>query len=366
MTSAKNQPNKIKKYWWVYPIAILIFSALLSFRISTNQDIEGEFDAASAPLVECANTERQEDFDCWAERYQVLIAQNDDPGLAFADVKTADASIPYVKSNCHQIAHVIGRSAGSKYGNVADAYQNGDAYCWSGYYHGVMEAVVSVGAGKESVLSDLNGICSEIRTNELYSFNHFNCVHGLGHGVMQIQDNDIFVALDSCKQLDGFWQQESCYGGVFMENVMNEINPGHTTVFLSDEDPLYPCNSVSSEFKNSCYLMQTSHALRVVGQDFNQIFELCSGVESPYDSICFQSLGRDASGGTSSDQPATIRLCELGQTQLARENCYIGAVKDFISYHSNDTEGIALCSAIAEQQIRDTCLATAAQYYESF
>ena len=365
MSGIRKQQNLIKKYWWVYPILILVFSAVFSYKIFTYNESVAVFDATTAPLVECLDTDRDNDFDCWAERYQILVAQNDSPAVAFADVKEADEASPYVKSNCHQIAHVIGRSAGTKYGNVADAYQNGDAYCWSGYYHGVMESI-SVETGKETVLGDMNAVCAEIIATAQFSFLHYNCVHGLGHGVMQIQDNNIFDALGSCKELDGTWQQESCYGGVFMENVMNEINPGHETIYLSDDDPLYPCTSVDDDFKHACYLMQTSHALRVVEQDYSKVFDLCSNVESPYDSVCFQSLGRDASGSTSSDQQETISLCELGKTELARLNCYVGAVKDFISYHNNDAEGIAMCNAIAEQQIRETCLTTAKQYYETF
>jgi hypothetical protein len=37
--------------------------------------------------------------------------------------------------------HVIGRTALDKYKTIADTYAHGDQFCWSGYYHGVMEEV---------------------------------------------------------------------------------------------------------------------------------------------------------------------------------------------------------------------------------
>ena len=151
-----------------------------------------------------------------------------------------------------------------------------------------------------------------------------------------------------------------------MENVMNEINPGHESKYLNNEEPLYPCTAVDNAYKQQCYLMQTSHALLTVGQDFAKVFELCAGVAAPYDATCFQSLGRDASGNFSSNQQKTLSLCNLGPTLSARENCYIGAVKDFISYYSNDTEAINLCNAISELSIKEVCLSTAQSYYRTF
>ena len=147
---------------------------------------------------------------------------------------------------------------------------------------------------------------------------------------------------------------------------MDEINPYHHTEFLKKDDPLFPCTAVNDKYKQQCYLMQTSHALTVVGSDFNKVFALCTNVQSPFDTTCFQSLGRDASGTTTSDQTKTRETCMAGLTQSARENCIIGAVKDFISYFHSDKQGLALCDSLQEQLVKDTCTSTAHSYYKSF
>ncbi len=353
------------KYWWLAPALIILFAVAASFFIFSSNTLENSNDPKNAKLQACLETDQESNIDCWYKRYQLLVSQKDTTKEVFEDVKKAYEVSPYVKSNCHQIAHIIGRSAGDKYGSVSEAYKQGDNFCWSGYYHGVMEAI-SAKVGKDAILSQLNDICAELNQSEQYSFLHYNCVHGLGHGILQLKNGELFEALIVCDDLEGTWQQESCQGGVFMENVMNKINPGHTTKYLKNDEPLYPCTAVEDRYKQQCYLMQTSQALLVVNQDYAKVFDLCSKVEQPYNNICFQSLGRDASGSTSSSVEGTTALCNLGSTIEARKNCYIGAVKDFISYFSDIKEANRLCSMVREVEIQNTCKETAEIYYRSF
>lgn len=312
-------------------------------------------------IIECRDVQA-EDFDCWRQRYTGIVSQAS-PEQAFSDFRKQYEAVPFVKTNCHQIAHVIGRTASEKYPDVSEAYDRGDNFCWSGYYHGVMEGIAN-SFGVDGLLARLNQVCDGTESRGKYSFYHYNCVHGLGHGLMVVYENELFKSLDICARLDDSWEQESCYGGVYMENVMAELNPDHSTKYLKADEPLYPCTAVEDKFRRSCYMMQTSHALVVVGQDYGKVFELCRGV-GQYETTCYQSLGRDASGSTSSDIGRTRALCMLGPTQPARQNCIIGAVKDFISYHYDDKEAKALCKSL-EQDLVAGCNSTATEYYKTF
>jgi hypothetical protein len=151
-----------------------------------------------------------------------------------------------------------------------------------------------------------------------------------------------------------------------MENVMNEINPGEHSQYLKADDPLYPCTAVENRYKEQCYLMQTSHALTVLQEDFSKVFAVCSTVDAPYDATCYQSLGRDISGHSSSDVQQTKTNCLLGQTEVAKENCITGAVKDFISYFHSDQQGLALCASLGDQYLEDSCRNQATAYYKTF
>jgi hypothetical protein len=246
---------------------------------------------------------------------------------------------------------------------VAEAYIHGDSFCWSGYYHGVLEGVVAR-IGRQKVPDALNNICDGIVGKSSYSFDYYNCVHGLGHGVMAYTQDELFDSLKLCDRIFGTWEQSSCYSGVFMENVIVD-NKNHFTKYLKPEDPLYPCDAVDAKYKGTCYLMQTSYMLKVTAGNFSKVFELCSQLEDAYRSTCYQSLGRDASGRSSSDVTTTKNTCELGKNSEQQSNCMIGAVKDFISYFHSDTQAKQLCSVLAAD-LQTLCLSTTESYYKTF
>lgn len=302
-------------------------------------------------------------FACYESFYQKLVKESG-PKEAMVDLKTRYNVEPYVKNECHQLAHVIGRAATAKYPTVDEAYIRGDSACWSGYYHGVIESVMLEIGTSNITFETLDNICRNLAERERYSFNHYNCVHGIGHGAMYINDNELFVALDTCDKLKDPWEQSSCWGGVFMENIIAD-NKNHFTKYLKTDDPLYPCNAVREDQKSTCYLMQTSYMLKLRGGDFASVFELCGTVGESYKDICYQSLGRDASGWTISDPIRTKSHCLLGPDDRAQSNCVVGAVKDFISYHHSDVQAKTFCNSL-DENLKDICLSTAESYYVSF
>lgn len=355
----KLSPKLTSKLFVVLPVLLVLAASLAAFWILTGRT---QF-AEKGAIVSCEGDQAAQ-FSCWQARYKAMVAKQS-PAPAFADFRTNYEMNPYVKSNCHQIGHVIGRAASQKYETLAETYKQGDNFCWSGYYHGAIETVAAE-IGKEKIVAQLSDVCRDFQTTSQYSFDHYNCVHGMGHGILAIQDDNLFSSLETCNGYMDSWQQDSCFSGVFMENVMNEVNPGKTSAYLKQDDPLYPCTAVEERYKQQCYLMQTSHALTVVSYDYAKVFELCSQIATPNDVTCYQSLGRDVSGQSSSDQARTIELCMLGATAVARENCFTGAVKDYISYHHSDVQGKALCVAIPDASLSSSCTNEAVAYYRSF
>lgn len=302
------------------------------------------------------------DFECYETFYRGLV-KNEGVAAAFLDLKARYNTTPYIVGQCHPITHIIGQSAVDKYPDVSQAYVHGDSFCWSGYYHGVLEGV-SFKLGKDKLVASLNTICANVEGKENYSFDYYNCVHGLGHGLMAMTDDELFDSLKYCDNLTGSWEKQSCYGGVFMENVIVD-NKNHFTKYLKPSEPLYPCNAVDDKYKGTCYLMQTSYMLKVTGRDFGRVFELCSQVQEPFTSLCYQSLGRDASGQSSSNVEITKNTCAIGKDYAQKSNCIIGAVKDFISYFHSDVQAKQLCSAL-DADLQDICNTTAISYYQSF
>jgi hypothetical protein len=187
-----------------------------------------------------------------------------------------------------------------------------------------------------------------------FSFKRYNCLHGLGHGVTLQFHYDVLKSLAYCDFLTNEWDRESCYGGVFMENIVTfqtsrQAQQAHAhhahqqaTSFMNAQDLLYPCSALDSKYLRSCYLMQTSAILTFLNYDFAQAFLQCERVVAEHQTTCYRSLGRDISGYTLRDSERVTQSCGLGRGDQVRQ-CFIGAVKDFVLTDASPDPGLALC-----------------------
>jgi len=343
-------------------VIILVVAAMLSGAIlyGVSSFLRPE-PAKTSDTVQIAEFPKCGDVVCYREAYKQFVSTQG-ALAAFEDIKQRYETDESVKSLCHPLMHVIGQGAAQEFTNVSAAFAKGDSFCWSGYYHGVLEAFVSR-IGLNRLVSELDNICSGIADKVAYGFDYYNCVHGLGHGIMVVRANNVFKSLDTCDNLSGSWEQQSCWSGVFMENIIIDTQ-GYTSEYLKKDDPLYPCNAVDEKYKTICYLMQTSYMLKVFDYDYGKVFAACATV-GPHAAICYQSLGRDASGQSISNAERTREICMSGVTIEQRSNCIIGAIKDFISYFHSDTQANELCASIT-QELRQTCYDTVKSYYELF
>jgi len=278
------------------------------------------------------------DLDCWDGYYGKLLDRYGSY-VALLDLKSRYEGGGYPRLFCHTILHEIGETAGREYSSVAEAYTYGDPFCRSGYYHGVLEGVFGEEGG-EKLLSKLDSLCEDVEGKDRYSYDYFACVHGVGHGLMAYFYHDLFKSLASCDRLTGEWEQSSCYGGVFMENVISNT-PEEPSKFLKQDDPLYPCNAVEDKYRAQCYLMQTSHMLDIYDGDFARVFDTCSSVEEKYRIPCYQSVGRDASGWSYGSVDDVLGYCGEGNAEQAAQ-CLAGAAADFIQAQGAD-DARALC-----------------------
>lgn len=293
------------------------------------------------------------DYKCYENYYSALV-KTQEVKEAFNDLKLRYENDPFAKMMCHPLVHALGRAASLKLATTSEAFAQGDNFCSSGYFHGVLEGVTGK-IGRQKILESLNNICRDFRVKNVYSLDYYNCVHGLGHGLMAITDDELFVSLDYCEKLNGDWEQKSCASGVFMENIVADgIN--HKTKYLKNDDLLYPCNQSPEKLKESCYLMQSSYILRQNRLDFKKTFDVCESAGKPYNHKCYQSLGRDASGFTISDISSTKNICLLGKDFDQILGCFIGAAKDFKYYFGDNIKASKLCESSENPSITKDCL----------
>jgi hypothetical protein len=328
------------------------------------EDQGGHREAASERATTGCSGDPSTDFACLQKRYQDLV-RGPGVGAAFVELKDELTRNELARSNCHELTHIIGHVAAELYGDVPTTYSRGDSFCGSGYYHGAMEAIVAK-IGPDKVLEEADTLCVG-----LYSFDHYNCAHGLGHGFMRVQENELFGSLEMCDVLTDGWEEKRCYGGAFMENVVDKDNPVHPSKYLKADRPLYPCDVVGDRYKDECYQRQSSYALETRGNDFTEVFGLCAKVEANFRPSCYQGVGWDASVQSLKQDisdvainEATRTLCALGEDHEAQFNCAVGAVDYFIRDSYSDVRAKAFCEYFGAD-LRTMCLQEAEEYYTS-
>jgi cytochrome c553 len=240
---------------------------------------------------------------------------------------------------CHRIAHALGAGGLAHFdGDVGLAFADGSAVCWSGYYHGILERAFA-GVAEDDLAPVSRRLCSSdaVRRDD---FTAYQCVHGLGHGLMIYTAYDMPLSLGTCDELSTDWDRISCTGGVFMENLQTSY--GTRSKYLRDDDPLYPCPTVKERQKLYCYLMVTSRILEVVGGDWDKTVQWCRKAEPNWVATCFQSLGRDASGRTLQDPGQILGICGKSG-DMARE-CIYGAARDITSMDAGARRSAGFCT----------------------
>lgn len=79
-------------------------------------------------------------FSCYYQ-YVRQRTLRDGPTAALADIKRAYQTDAYVKTQCHELVHVVGAAATEKFSRLQDVLRYDDPMCQNGYRHGAEEAM---------------------------------------------------------------------------------------------------------------------------------------------------------------------------------------------------------------------------------
>ena len=283
--------------------------------------------------------------------YFASVMRSVDASAAVAEIVGLSEVDDYISIDCHQIVHDLGNDAAEWYGDIGIALSYEGSPCWSGYYHGVVEYAIS--QFSETLLYDEIAYICTAAAEVQYSFTHYNCVHGLGHGVMLNLDGDLFASIPYCEALLDIWEAESCVGGALMENII-EAQQGIATAVRTD-DLVYPCNVIAEVYVDDCFAMQTSWMLYRLGYElgdyqadeiFIAAFAICDTVREDMIDQCYRSMGRDISGSSQLDVGWVLWRCSLGDDTRQAE-CIVGASLNAVFERHDTLLATALCDAAA-------------------
>ena len=210
-----------------------------------------------------------------------------------------------MRAACHPIVHEIGHAAVARYGpKLSEVYARGDPYCSAGYFHGVTEQII-VDRGARSFVAAPDALCADLGGHARHSIYHRNCAHGIGHGFMLVRRGELPAALQTCDTLTDSWEQRSCYGGVFMQNVMALGE----SKYLRPADPLYPCGDLADRHRTMCYKKQAGYALFARNGDVGaRLRALHRASGAPFARPATRAWGR-ASRSTTSSRSSPTATC---------------------------------------------------------
>jgi cytochrome c553 len=295
---------------------------------------------------------------CYEQAFANL-AYEEGPGAALDEFQRLQARTRAVFVNCHQIAHMIGAGGLLHFdGNVGKAFADGNSTCGSGYYHGLLQWKLA-GVASSQVAGIAREVCNdpEIKAN---GFNYYQCDHGLGHGLMLYTAYDLPQALRFCHELQTNFDQTSCTGGVFMENLSSSF--GVKTNWLSKRNLLYPCDSkvVGEADKTYCYTIIAQRILPAVDYDWVKTADWCRRSEPGWADECFQSFGRSVASATRSEGRITIGAAARRMQTLCHKagsgerDCITGAVVDVLNNNPSDLTAKGFCAG-GKDAFRGTC-----------
>jgi mono/diheme cytochrome c family protein len=311
---------------------------------SSGKAVAAPFRPDSKRLSDCGDG----NFECLEQAFGNLT-YNEGPEVALARLEKDSAANAAIQGNCHRIAHRMGSAALSRYKDkVAPAFIAGTPICASGYYHGIIErAFLGQPTDKLDVVARQLCTDSEI-TSQKFLF--YQCIHGLGHGLMIYTGYDLPGSLKTCDSLKVDFEQVSCSGGVFMENFNSSY--GVKSKYLRANDPIYPCNKAAERHKAQCYGLVTANLLTRTGYDQRATAEGCRRSEPDWVGICFESFGRDVSGIAQKSASKAIASCRLAGKNEG--DCLYGVAREIVNSDAAGERGARFCGKV-DKRHRKRC-----------
>ena len=160
---------------------------------------------------------------------RTLVALIDQAGItkSMEVLDTLAAQDGDIRANAHPLAHGLGIAAYRGPQTLAATFSGCPVSQMSGCYHGVIQGyfLELSRQGRAIGTEEMDGLCNPHKDS---MFLYFQCAHGMGHGLMAVHENHLPMSLEACDKASDEFIRISCYGGAFMENLVNVTHPHHT------------------------------------------------------------------------------------------------------------------------------------------
>jgi hypothetical protein len=283
----------------------------------------------------------------------------------------------------HQLAHALGRRSLASNGGDPSVIAQCRPEFGAGCFHGVVEAFLH--ASGRIDMPVLERMCTSAGSRRGPGA-VYECIHGLGHGVVGVLGMDYNRALGYCDALSRPRFDTSCQEGVFMEAIDDAIadsaradhhshgkahaqgadvhahhgqaGGGGLRIHVVGGDPYSPCAAMSQAHADSCWIFQGFLILRQTKFEPAAALRLCDAAPERRAVRCYQSIGHQLTGLLQRDDAWTLRQCGTGRPEIAAE-CAAGATLALNAIDWSGVRSARFCSA-APVGWKATCYAAAA------
>jgi hypothetical protein len=299
------------------------------------------------------------------------ILDRDGLGAALDSLAARAARDSTLERGGHQTAHTLGRRAVAKHGGDASIIRECRPSFASGCYHGVVEAALR-GTGRID-MPELERLCRSVE-QPARPGPAFECIHGLGHGVLGARRYDLQATLRDCDALSTPRLASSCHAGAFMEAINAAVGApathgaqrhaaGHEShaarpLAIDPADPYSPCRAYADPYAPSCWLFQGFLILRANGFDAGRALGVCDSAPGGRAARCYESVGHQLTGLLQKGDRWILEQCARGQAALA-PRCAAGATLALNAMDWSGSRSAQLCAG-APEAWKDACYRTAA------
>ncbi|MGZ8394638.1 MAG: hypothetical protein ACXWWJ_07700, partial [Nitrospira sp.] len=130
------------------------------------------------------------------QRHLETVLETEGTEQALTALEQIAAQDPEALREAHPLVHHIGQRSFTRYGTAPLALSHCRDVFWSGCYHGVLQGFLS--SLSEVEPQHILPLCPISETVSAYSFQRYNCLHGLGHGLTIQFRYDLLKSLAFC------------------------------------------------------------------------------------------------------------------------------------------------------------------------
>ena len=328
---------------------VSIFS--LSVIISDNTEIQIENENikiySNQPYAPQIVNGCKDDIHCSVNAMQTLAKlENEEKVLdVFSNLITSYES----KYPCHEIGHHLGMWLNGYVGDTQDALDLAKQQCGGSIFHGVIQNYLQIQKFKNIPIDDIDiqEICSKYKDDTSF-INRWQCLHGLGHGLIDIYNYDTQSAVNRCEEFEPGLEQISCSKGIFMQNVVLWTETGEGD--FDENDLFYPCNASPSKYAPACYHYHITYMAAKsggLGVQIPDAFDLCDDI-SPEEMIkyCYYGMGRQMQSRTYLDWDRALFLCQQGDRKDLHSYCIEGMLMILVNTNTNPSIGFSFCESL--------------------